>query len=130
MINRQILDNVSFISLHTKDILKRHYYAVVNDELFNELERLCRERVVKAFDSYDTCVEANKGARTKASNLIHRIKHYYEYSIYKESPKMRFTKNEYESSIQVLSQEEKDTVIRWMEENGGYDKYIFSGFGG
>ena len=130
MINRQVLDNVSFVSFDTKSILKSHYYSIVNDELFAELEQLCRERVIKAFDKYDACVETNKDARTKASNLIHRIKHYYDYSTYKESPKMRFTKNEYESSIQLLSQEEKDKVICWLEENGGYDKYIFSGFGG
>ena len=43
---------------------------------------------------------------------------------------MRFTKAEYQEGMSRLCEEEQSKVEQWLAENGGYDKYVFNGFGG
>ena len=91
---------------------------------------MCQNFLLERKKQYDLFIEENKKKKPSADTLIWRIQHYYSYAMLKESLKMRFTKKEYEEAVGRLEEEEKQKVVQWLEEHGGYDKYIFNGFGG
>ena len=123
--NFSIIDDIDFLSIHTKDVLKNHCGAVCNAELFAELESICREHVNKKVEAYLQRLQEAKRRGILAETLINRIQHYYNYAMHKQSPKMRFTKKEYEEALSRLCEEEQNKVTDWLNNNGGYDKYIF-----
>lgn len=127
--NKLVLDNVNYISTHTKDILKMHCGSICNDSLFAELEQMCKSYVLDKFHNQEALIEQTKNNQFKSETLIQRINHYYSYSQIKASPKMRFTKKEYDDSMSKLNETEQNKVKQWLEENGGYDKYIFQQWG-
>ena len=127
--NFSLIDNVNFISIHTKDVLRNHCGSVCNQELFDELEAICREHVNNKVNKYLQNYEKNKSEAAKAETLIGRICHYYGYATHKQSLKMRFTKKELEEGLSRLSEVEQKKVMQWLTDNGGYDKFIFQQWG-
>ena len=115
----------NFISIHTKSVLKTHYGSVCNEELFAQLETLCRDYVINKFEKYEAMLEQSKAKSSTADVLIWRIQHYYDYAMHKQSPKMRFTKKEYDEGMTRLSEKEQEKVNQWLTDNGGYGKFIF-----
>ena len=45
-------------------------------------------------------------------------------------PSEMIRKSSQKNKVHLIPEEEKQKVIQWLEEHGGYDKYIFNGFGG
>ena len=117
----------NFISVHTRDVLKQNDPAFFNQELFDTLEKLCRDYVLTRSQERERILEQAKANRFSAEILISRIKHYYNYSATKGA-KMRFTKKELDQAFENLSVEEQQTVLTWMQDNGGIDKYIVVGY--
>lgn len=77
---------------------------------------------------YETMM-ADKARYSKtADSAIERIEAYFKYSLIKNNHKMRLTKKEYDYMMGRLEEADKQVVERWLEENGGFDKYIFSGY--
>lgn len=128
MDKQAFIDNFSFISAYTKDVLLLHYTEIATNELFAELESSCKNIVLTKLSEYNKAAEKTMVKSRASECLIQRIKYYYDYSQYKHSPKMRFTLKEYEQSLSLLSEEEKKKVQIWLEENGGFDKYVFGGY--
>lgn len=124
-----IINHVTFISGHTKDILKNHCGSVCNEQMFQELESYCRKYVDSRVKEYLEKVSDSQLKAYSAENVVYSIKLHYDYSLQKNSPKMRFTKKELDSRMDRLNEVEKDKVIQWLNDNGGYDKYIFQQWG-
>lgn len=122
------LEEMTFISSFTKSVLKNRYHFC-NDQTLQELEQMCHNFLLERKKQYDLFVEENKKKKPSADTLVWRIQHYYSYAMLKDSPKMRLTKKEYDEGLSVLDEEEKQKVEQWLVDNGGYDKYIFCGFG-
>lgn len=129
IMNTLVLDSVTYISTHTKDILKMHCGSVCNASLFVELEQMCKDYVLDKARKQEALIEQAKSNSCGSDILIWRIQHYYTYSQLKSSPKMRFTKKEYDDGMSRLNELEQNKVNHWLETNGGYDKYIFQQWG-
>ena len=125
---QNVVNSLVFVSPHVKDVLKLHCPEIANPELFEELELYCKNLVLTRIEKHRRVVEDAKARGVTAENLIQRVKHYFSYAEQKQTPKMRFTKKEYEDGMSRLSDEEKVKVEKWLEDNGGLDKYIFSGY--
>ena len=121
----EIVDHVSYVSGYAKEVLKNHCGSVCNEELFQQLETMCRDYVKKRVSDYSLMLEERKEKANVAETLIWRIQHYYNYAAHKQSLKMRFTKKEYDEGMSRLSQAEQEKVTQWLTDNGGYDKFIF-----
>ena len=128
MEKKSVVNSLVFISSFTRDVLRLHCPEIANPELFEELELYCKNLVLTRIENHRRVVEDAKARGVTAENLIQRIKHYFSYAELKQAPKMRFTKKEYEEGMSRLSDEEKVKVEKWLEDNGGLDKYIFSGY--
>ena len=128
MEKKSVVNSLVFISSFTRDVLRLHCPEIANPELFEELELYCKNLVLTRIENHRRVVEDAKARGVTAENLIQRIKHYFSYAELKQTPKMRFTKKEYEEGMSRLSDEEKVKVEKWLEDNGGLDKYIFSGY--
>lgn len=116
---------MEFLSGYAKIILEQNH-PFCNKDILQQMENMCEEFFLKKKEEYESRVAYKPSADT----VIQRIRHYYGYAMNKESPKMRFTKKEYEEAVGRLDEEEKQKIVQWLEEHGGYDKYIFNGFGG
>ena len=125
---QNVVNSLVFVSPHVKDVLKLQCPEIANPELFEELELYCKNLVLTRIEKHRRVVEDAKARSATAENLIQRVKHYFSYAELKQAPKMRFTKKEYEDGMSRLSDEEKVKVEKWLEDNGGLDKYIFSGY--
>lgn len=123
-----LVNSLVFVSPLTRDVLKIHCPEIANPELFEEIENFCKNFVLARIENHRKVMEDANVRGTTADNLIQRIKHYFSYAELKQTPKMRFTKKEYEEGMSRLSDEEKVKVEKWLEDNGGLDKYIFSGY--
>lgn len=128
MEKQTLVNSLLFISPFTRDVLKNHCAEVASPELFEELELYCKNVVLTRIEKHRKIVEETKARGATADNLVQRIKHYFSYAELKQMPKMRFTKKEYDQAIEKLNDEEKSKVEKWLEDNGGLDKYIFSGY--
>jgi hypothetical protein len=122
-----LIENIKFISPYTRDVLKSHYPEFCKTDLFDELEKLCRETVMSRYNSVIFAQQEAKERMPSAENVIFRIEHYYDYSLMKGS-KMRFTKKELDQAMETLNPEEQEKVLKWMNDNGGFDKYIHVGY--
>ena len=116
---------MEFLSGYAKIILEQNH-PFCNKDILQQMENMCEEFFLKKKEEYESRVAYKPSADT----LIQRIIYYYGYAMQKESLKMRFTKKEYEEAVERLDDVEKCKVIQWLSDNGGYDKYIFNGFGG
>lgn len=128
MEKQTLVNSLVFVSPLTRDVLRLHCPEIANPELFEELELYCKNLVLTRIENHRRVVEDAKARGVTAENLIQRIKHYFSYAEQKQTPKMRFTKKEYEEGMSRLSDEEKVKVEKWLEDNGGLDKYVFSGY--
>lgn len=128
-LEKQVLVNsLLFVSPFTRDLLKLHFSEIANPELFEELENQCKNLVLTKIDEYNRVAEAARARSKTAESVIGRIEHYFIYSQHKQSPKMRFTIKEYDHAMSLLDDIEKKKVEKWLEDNGGLDKYVFSGY--
>jgi hypothetical protein len=121
------LEETMLISSYTKSVLKNRYHFC-NDQTLQELEQMCQNFLLERKKQYDLFIEENKKKKPSADTLIWRIQHYYSYATLKESPKMRFTKKEYDEGLSILDEEEQQKVEKWLDDNGGKDKFIFAGW--
>lgn len=124
MLNKSIIENSNFISFYTKNVLKNHCGIICNEKMFQELEEMCRNFVKSKVEEYENYLENSKKNRYSADRLIQQIEHHWNYANNKQSPKMRFTNKEYEQGMSLLNETEQNKVVSWLQENGGYDKYI------
>ena len=128
--NLQILNNTQFISSFAMDIMKRNYASIANDELFRELDALCRKHIEQKLLEEHKMMEKAFAYSKTAQAVIERIQSFFDYSLLKNNHKMRLTKKEYDYMLERLNGTEKSLVDEWLEQNGGFDKYIFTGFQG
>jgi hypothetical protein len=126
--NKLVLENVKYISIHTKDVLKIHCGSICNDSLFDELEALCKQHVQQKIEKYENALAESAKQSVKADSLIEKIEHYMTYSLMKNNHKMRLTRKEYDYGMNRLDEAEKHKVEKWLDNNGGFEKYIFSGY--
>ena len=122
-------NQIQFISGFTKTVLENRFHFC-NKEMFQHMEEMCLAYFLEQKRKHEETLEYQKDRKPLAEDVIQRIQHYYYYSTHKQLPKMRFTKKEYEEAVGRLDEEEKQKIVQWLEEHGGYDKYIFNGFGG
>jgi len=121
-------NQIQFISGFTKTVLENRFHFC-SKEMFQHMEEMCLAYFLEKKQKHEELLEHQKNRKPLAEDVIQRIQHYYYYSSHKQLPKMRFTKKEYEADMQHLDEEEKQKVEQWLVDNGGYDKYIFCGFG-
>jgi hypothetical protein len=76
---------------------------------------------------YETMMMDKERQSKTANAVIERIDGYFKYSLVKNNHKMRLTKKEYDYMIGRLEEADKQIVESWIQENGGYEKYIFAG---
>ena len=122
-----VLNNTKFISALARDVLKQHLSNICDEQLFNELEDLCKIHVQKRMREYETMMIDKERQSKTANAVIERIDGYFKYSLVKNNHKMRLTKKEYDYMIGRLEETDKLIVEKWLQENGGYEKYIFAG---
>ena len=122
-----VLNNTKFISALARDVLKQHLSNICDEQLFNELEDLCKIHVQKRMREYETMMMDKERQSKTANAVIERIDGYFKYSLVKNNHKMRLTKKEYDYMISRLEEVDKQIVESWIQENGGYEKYIFAG---
>jgi hypothetical protein len=128
--NLEVLNKMNFISTLAIDIMKRNYASVATDSLFKELDELCHKHVEqKLLDEQERAAKAFAFSKT-AKAVIQRIQSYFDYSLVKDNHKMRLSKKEFDYMMQRLNSEEQALVHGWVETNGGFDKYVFTGFQG
>mgnify|MGYP003331721504 FL=1 len=123
-----ILNNTHFISSTAREVLSRHLPHLCDEQMFNELEDMCRIHVQKRMREYQAMMNEKEVISKTAKNVIERIDGYFNYSLVKNNHKMRLTRKEYDYMMNRLSETEKLMVEKWLEDNGGLDKYIFSGY--
>lgn len=128
--NLQTLNHINFISTLAVDIMKRNYASVATDELFKELDKLCHKYVEQKLIEEQQIAEKSFAYSKTAQAVIERMEAYLNYSLHKNNHKMRLSKKEYDYMIERLNDVEKTLVGEWLETNGGFDKYIFTGFTG
>lgn len=128
--NLRVLNNVGFISSLATDVIKRNYASIATDKLFQELQELCRKHVEQKLIEEQQHAEKAFAYSKTAKAVIERIDGYFSYSLIKNNHKMRLTKKEYEYMMERLNDTEQSLVNEWLEQNGGVDKYIFTGFQG
>ena len=126
MEKQAVIDNLMFVSPFTRDLLKMHLPHITNPEFIEELEKTCKSLVMNRLNEYNKLMEDMKERSIRAESLIERIQHYFSYAEHKNSPKMRFNMKEYQHGMSRLSDEEKSKVEKWLADNGGLDKYVFS----
>lgn len=123
-----VLNNTNFISSLARDVMKQHLSHICDDQLFNELEDMCKIHIQKRMREYETMM-ADKARQSKTADaVIQRIDEYFSYSLIKNNHKMRLTKKEYDYMMGRLEEDDKLIVEKWLEDNGGFDKYVFSGY--
>lgn len=123
-----LINGFMFVSPLTRDLMRLHCTEIANQETFEELENLCKNYLLTKIRSYNKMLkEAGEKSRT-AESMIQRIRHYHDYAEHKQSPKMRLTKKEYDYGMNRLNDEERLKVEQWIDGNGGFDKYVFSGY--
>ena len=128
--NLKILNNINFISSLAVDVMKRNYASISSDTLFKELDDLCHKYVEqKLIEEQERAAKAFAYSKTAAA-VIERVDSFFSYSLVKNNHKMRLTKKEFDYMMERLTTEEQAIVQDWFETNGGYDKYIFTGFQG
>ena len=128
--NLKVLNNINFISTLAVDIMKRNYASISSDALFKELDELCHKHVEqKLLEEQERATKAFAFSKTAAA-VIERVDSFFSYSLVKNNHKMRLTKKEFDYMMERLNQNEQALVQEWLETNGGYDKYIFTGFQG
>ena len=123
-----VLSNTQFISSYARDVLKRHIPHICDDQLFSELEDMCKIHLQKRMREYQAMMNEKEILSKTAKSVIERIDGYFTYSLVKNNHKMRLTRKEYDYMMNRLSETEKLMVEKWLEDNGGLDKYIFSGY--
>jgi len=123
-----VLNNTHFISSYARDVLKSHMPHVCDDQLFRELEDMCKFHVQKRMRDYNIMLQKKAELSKTAESVIERIENYFNYSLHKNNHKMRLTRKEYEYSMGRLEVAERMAVEKWLDDNGGLDKYIFSGY--
>ena len=123
-----ILNNTHFISSVARDVLSRHFPHLCDEQMFKELEDICRIHVQKRMREYQAMMNEKEALSKTAKSVIERIDGYFTYSLVKNNHKMRLTRKEYDYMMNRLSETEKLMVEKWLEDNGGLDKYIFSGY--
>ena len=123
-----VLNNTQFISSYARDVLKRHIPHICDDQMFDELEDMCKIHLQKRMREYQTMMSEKEVLSKTAKNVIERIDGYFTYSLMKNNHKMRLTRKEYDYMMDRLSESEKLTVEKWLEDNGGLDKYIMVGY--
>lgn len=128
--NLKILNNTHFISSLAMDVMKRNYASIASDSLFNELNVLCRKHIEQKLLEEQKMMEKAFAFSKTAQAVIERVQAYFNYSLVKNSHKMRLTKKEYDYMMERLNDTEKGIVEEWFDSNGGLDKYIFTGFQG
>jgi hypothetical protein len=126
--NYVLADSFSFISPHNKDLLKLHCIEIAKPELFEELEKQCKNIVLNKIYEYNRNLEESRVRSKTAEAVIERIKYFFAYAQHKQSLKMRFTLKEYEHAISLIDDVEKKKVEKWLDDNGGFDKYVLSGY--
>jgi hypothetical protein len=110
--------------------MKRNYASISSDTLFKELDDLCHKYVEqKLIEEQERAAKAFAYSKTAAA-VIERVDSFFSYSLVKNNHKMRLTKKEFDYMMERLTTEEQAIVQDWFETNGGYDKYIFTGFQG
>ena len=128
--NFDVLNRIEFISTLAIDVMKRNYALVSTSELFDELNELCRNHVRQKLVEEQKRAEKAFAYSKTAQAVIERVDNYFSYSLVKNNHKMRMTSKEYHYMMDRLNDTEKAIVQEWLEQNGGLDKYIFSGFQG
>lgn len=123
-----VLNNTNFISSLARDVMKQHLGHICNDQLFNELEDMCKIHIQKRMREYESMMIDKERQSKTADSVIERIDGYFKYSLVKNNHKMRLTKKEYEYMMSRLNETDRLAVEKWMADNGGFDKYIFSGY--
>lgn len=125
-----LINHFMFVSPYTRDLLKMHYTNVANEQLFEDLERMCKEFLLTKIQENDRLMKEAREKAATADNVVQRLLHYFSYAELKKSPKMRLTTKEYNQSMSLLNDEEKVKVENWLELNGGLDKYVVAGHNG
>lgn len=128
--NFDVLNKIDFISTLAIDVMKRNYALVSTSELFGELNNLCREYVRQKLIEEQKRAEKAFAYSKTAQAVIERVDNYFSYSLVKNNHKMRMTNKEFNYMMERLNDTEKVIVEEWLQQNGGLDKYIFSGFQG
>ena len=126
----KLIHNFMFVSPLARDLLKLHCSQIANQELFDELEKMCKEHVLTKIQENDRLMKEAREKAATADNVVQRILHYHSYAQHKNAPKMRLTTKEYNQSMSLLNDEEKLKVESWLELNGGLDKYVVAGHNG
>jgi CRISPR/Cas system CSM-associated protein Csm2 small subunit len=109
-------------------LLKLHCIEIAKPELFEELEKQCKNIVLNKIYEYNRNLEESRVRSKTAEAVIERIKYFFAYAQHKQSLKMRFTLKEYEHAISLIDDVEKKKVEKWLDDNGGFDKYVLSGY--
>ena len=67
--------------------------------------------------------ETMKLVRT-SEYVIEKLDTAIVYSKVKESPKFRIKREEYNRMLSFLDEEEKNKVVEWIEDNGGFEQVL------
>lgn len=122
--NSNLLTAYHIIDKYDKEAIERSYNTYILEQNIIEIENLVHEYLVELITGREQKREETMKLVRTSEYVIEKLDTAIVYSKVKESPKFRIKREEYNRMLSFLDEEEKNKVVEWIEDNGGFEQVL------
>lgn len=122
--NSNLLTAYHIIDKYDKEAIERSYNTYILEQNIIEIENLVHEYLVELITERERKHEETMKLIRTSDYVIEKLTTAIDYSKVKESPKFRIKREEYNRMLSFLDDTEKNKVIEWVMNKGGFEQVL------
>jgi len=122
--NSNLLTTSHIIDKYDRADIERAYNTYLSNDNVIEIENLIHNYLTEMIAERERKREETMRLIRTSDYVIEKLDTAIGYSKVKESPKFLTKRQEYNRMVSFLDEEEKNKVIEWIEDNGGFEQIL------